>query len=74
VNKAASVSCPAGTLVDSAGGQLIVPAGSVSADRRLVIDDVAIDPQLRSVTVRAVEDEAGTAVIWSLTALALCAP
>jgi hypothetical protein len=73
-NKSATASCPAGTLVHGAGGQLTVPAGAVSADRRLVIDNVAIDPQLRSVTVRAVEDEAGTAAAWSVTALALCGP
>jgi hypothetical protein len=73
-NKSATVSCPAGTRVHSAGGQLAVPAGSGSADRRLVIDNVAIDSQLRSVTVRAVEDETGTAANWSVRALALCAP
>ena len=35
---------------------------------------VAIDPQLGSVTVRAVEDETGTAANWSVRALALCGP
>jgi hypothetical protein len=73
-NKSATVSCPAGTRVHSAGGRLTVPAGSVSTDRRLVIDNVAIDTQLRSATVRAVEDETGTFAIWSVTALALCGP
>jgi hypothetical protein len=51
-----------------------VPPGSGSADRRLVIDNVAIDSQLRSVTVRAAEDETGTAARWSVRALALCGP
>jgi hypothetical protein len=71
VNKSASVSCPAGTRVHSAGGQL-TPARSGPVDRSLVIDSVAIDPQLRRVTVRAVEDETGTAGNWSVRALALC--
>ena len=73
VNKSATVSCPAGTRVHSAGGQL-TPAGSGPVDRSLVIDKVAIDPELRSVTVRAVEDETGTAANWSVRALALCGP
>ena len=73
VNKSATVSCPAGTRVHSAGGQL-PPAGSGAVDRSLVIDKVAIDPQLSSVTVRAVEDETGTAANWSVRALALCGP
>jgi hypothetical protein len=72
-NKSATVSCPAGTRVHSAGGQLL-PAGSGPVDRSLVIDNVAIDPQLRSVTVRGVEDETRTAANWSVRALALCAP
>jgi hypothetical protein len=72
-NKSATVSCPAGTRVHSAGGQL-TPAGSGPVDSSLVIDNVAIDPQLRSVTVRGVEDETGTAANWSVRALALCAP
>ena len=73
VNKSATVSCPAGTRVHSAGGQL-TPAGSGPVDPSLVIDKVAIDPELRSVTVRAVEDETGTAANWSVRALALCGP
>jgi hypothetical protein len=72
-NKSATVSCPAGTRVHSAGGQLL-PAGSGPVDRSLVIDNVAIDPQLRSVSVRGVEDETRTAANWSVRALALCAP
>ena len=73
VNKSATVSCPAGTRVHSAGGQL-PPAASGSVDRRLVIDKVAINPELSSVTVRAVEDETGTAANWSVRAFALCGP
>jgi hypothetical protein len=72
-NKSATVSCPAGTRVHSAGGQL-TPAASGQVNRSLVIDNVAIDAQLRSVTVRAVEDETGTAATWSVRALALCGP
>jgi hypothetical protein len=49
-----------------------MPAGSGPVDPSLVIDKVAIDPQLRSVTVGAVEDETGTAANWSVRALALC--
>ena len=71
MNKSATVSCPAGTRVHSAGGQL-TPAGSGPVDSSLVIDKVAIDLQLSSVTVRAVEDETGTAANWSVRALALC--
>ena len=73
MNKSATVSCPADTRVHSAGGQL-TPAGSGPVDPSLVIDKVAIDPELRSVTVRAVEDETGTATNWSVRALALCGP
>ena len=73
VNKSATVSCPAGTLVHGAGGQL-TPTASGLVNRSLVIDNIAIDAQLRSVTVRAVEDEAGTGASWSLRAFALCAP
>ena len=72
-NKSATLSCPAGTRVHGAGGQL-TPAASGAVDRSLVIDKVAIDTELRSVTVRAVEDETGTAASWSVKALALCAP
>jgi hypothetical protein len=60
--------------VHSAGGQLLTQSGSGSADRRLVIDKGAIDPQLGSVTVRAAEDETGTGANWSVRALALCVP
>ena len=72
MNKSATVSCPAGTQVHSAGAQLLTPAGSGQVDPSLVIDKVAIDPLLRSVTVRAVEDETGTAASWSVRAHALC--
>jgi hypothetical protein len=73
VSKSATVSCPAGTRVHSAGGQL-TPPGSGAVNRSLVIDKVAIDPQLRRVTVRAVEDETGTTANWSVRAHALCGP
>lgn len=73
VSKSATASCPAGTRVHSAGGQLR-PASSGAIDPSLVIDKVAIDSELRSVTVRAVEDETGTAANWSVRALALCGP
>jgi hypothetical protein len=72
-NKSATATCPAGTRVHSAGGQLL-PAGGGPVDSSLVIDKIAIDPQLRSVTVRGVEDETGTAANWSVRALALCGP
>lgn len=73
VNKSATVTCPAGTRVHGAGGQL-VPARAGAVDPSLVIDQVAIGPLLRRVTVRAVEDETGTAASWSVRALALCGP
>ena len=72
-NKSATASCPAGTLVHGAGGQLTT-AASGQVNRSLVIDNIAIDAQICSVTVRAVEDEAGTGTTWSVRAFALCAP
>jgi hypothetical protein len=73
VNKSATVSCPVGTRVRSAGAQL-APGGNGPISGSLVIDKVAIDSQLQSVTVRAVEDETGTNQAWSVRAVALCAP
>jgi hypothetical protein len=72
-NKSATVSCPIGTRVHSAGAQL-TPAGSGPVSGSLVIDRVAIDPQLSSVTARVREDETGTNDDWSVQAVALCAP
>lgn len=70
-NKSATVSCPAGTKVHSAGGQLVGNAGSTG---RLVIDGVNIDAALSSVTVDAAEDETATTDTWSVRATAVCAP
>ena len=73
VSKSATVSCPTGTRVHSAGAQLTAAdGGPVSGS--LVIDRIAIDPQLRSVTARAREDEDRTNDDWSVRAVALCAP
>ena len=72
-NKSATVSCPTGTLVHSAGAQL-TPAGTAPLSGSLVIDRVAIDPQLRSVTAAAREDHTRTNDNWSVRAVALCAP
>ena len=72
-SKSATVSCPIGTRVHSAGAQL-TPAGSGPVSGSLVIDRVAIDPQLTSVTARVREDETGTDDDWSVQAVALCAP
>lgn len=52
----------------------MTPAGSGPVDPSLVVDSVAIGPRLRTVTVRAVEDETGTAANWSVRVLALCGP
>jgi hypothetical protein len=73
VSKSATVSCPPGTRVHSAGAQL-TPADSDTVSGSLVIDRVAIDPQLLSVTATAREDETGTSDNWSVRAVALCAP
>jgi hypothetical protein len=71
-NKSASVSCPPGTQVHSAGGVLI--AGASAPLSSLLIDKVSIDPSLSSITVNGVEDETGTDDNWTATAVALCAP
>jgi hypothetical protein len=70
-NKSATVSCPAGTQVHSAGGALLPGAANAS---NLIVDKVKIDPALSSVTVRGVEDENGTGDAWAVRANALCAP
>jgi hypothetical protein len=71
-NKSATVSCPTGTQVHSAGFQLggagTSPIDGVHADR------VTIDSRLGSITVRGVEDEDRTNANWSVRASALCAP
>jgi hypothetical protein len=71
--KSATVSCPTGTRVHSGGAQL-TPAGSGPLSGSLVVDNVAIDSQLSSVTTRAREDETGTNADWSVQAVALCGP
>jgi hypothetical protein len=73
VSKSATVSCPTGTRVHSAGAQL-TPVGSDPVSGSLVIDRVTIDDQLRSVTATAREDETRTNDDWSVRAVALCAP
>lgn len=73
VSKSATATCPAGTRVLSAGFQLR-DSRIGTAHPSVLVDNVAIDPQLRSVTVRGVEDETGTGTNWSVVALAACAP
>jgi hypothetical protein len=73
LDKSAVVSCPPGTQVLSAGGALLAGSGQI-ATSSLIIDQVAIDPSATSVTVRGVEDEAGTADSWMVRAVALCGP
>jgi hypothetical protein len=68
-DKSATVDCPAGTQVHSAGAQLT--GSGVSS---VVIDEVSIDPGLGSVTAGAAEDATGTTGAWSVRAYALCAP
>jgi hypothetical protein len=72
VNKSATVSCPAGSRVHSAGLQL-GGMGTAPIDG-VFVDKVAIDPQLTSITVRGVEDQTATSQNWSVRANALCAP
>ena len=72
-NKSVAVSCPAGTQVHSAGGALLTGSGQL-ATGSLIIDKIAIDASVNSVTVRGVEDENGTTDTWSLRAVALCGP
>jgi hypothetical protein len=73
-NKATTVTCPAGTRVHTAGAQLRADGIGQATTASLVIDKVGIDPALTSVTVRAVEDQAGTNAAWSVIAFALCGP
>lgn len=72
-NKAVTVSCPAGTQVHSAGGALLNGTAQLVTGS-LIIDKIAVDPSLTSVTVRGVEDENGTTDTWTVRATALCAP
>lgn len=74
MNKAATVTCPAGTRVHTAGAQLRADGIGQATTASLVIDKVGIDPTLTSVTVRAVEDETGTSAAWSVVSFALCGP
>jgi hypothetical protein len=73
LDKSAVVSCPPGTKVHSAGGALLSESGQL-ATGSLIIDQIAVDPSATTVTVRAVEDEAGTAESWMVRAVALCGP
>jgi hypothetical protein len=70
-DKAATVSCPAGTQVHAAGGLL----GQTTGQRNgLVIDEISVDDSLTSVTLGVAEDETGTNDAWTATAIALCLP
>jgi hypothetical protein len=72
VNKSATVSCPPGSRVHSAGFQL---AGvGINPIDGVFVDKVTIAPGLDSVTVRGGEAETGTNDAWSVRANALCAP
>jgi hypothetical protein len=68
-DKSATVTCPPGTQVHAAGGNLTQTGGSPTS---LVIDGVTTDPSLSSVTVDAAEDETGTNASWTVYANALC--
>jgi hypothetical protein len=74
MSKSATVTCPAGTGVHTAGAQLRADGIGQATTASLVIDKVGIDPALTSVTVRAVEDQGGTNAHWSVVAFALCGP
>jgi hypothetical protein len=73
LNKSAVVSCPPGTQVHSAGGALLSGSGQL-ATGSLIIDQISVDPSATTVTVRGVEDEAGTLDPWMVRAVALCGP
>jgi len=66
-NKSATVACPAGKRVLSAGADVNPGNGDV------LVDDVRPNADLQSVTVNALEDETGTTADWTVTALAICA-
>jgi hypothetical protein len=72
-NKSVVVSCPAGTQVHSAGGALLTGSGQL-APGNLIIDKIAVDPSVTSVTVGGVEDENRTTDAWAVRAVALCGP
>ena len=69
-NKSATVTCPAGKQVIGAGADTSVFSPSPAS---LILDDIAPNPTLTSVTASAVESGAGTTANWSVNALALCA-
>ena len=66
--KTATATCPAGKRVTGTGFDVSPPDG------RVLVDYVRPNASLTSVSVRADEDEAGTAAAWTLTAYAICAP
>ena len=65
--KSITATCPAGKRVLGAGAD-------TSGFGRVLIDSIRPDPTLSSVTVHAVEDEAGTPADWYLQAFVICAP
>ena len=66
VGKSVTVTCPAGKLVDNAGGYVTGVVGEV------VLDDVTPNAGLGSVTVTGYETD-GTAANWQVHAAATCA-
>lgn len=66
-NKSATATCPAGKRVLGAGGQIEFGGDQV------LLDDIRPDPSLTSVTVHALEYEAGTSANWGVYAWARCA-
>jgi hypothetical protein len=65
-NKSVTAACPAGKRLLGTGAELAGGGGQVA------LNDIIPGSGLQSVTVRALEDEDGTAATWSLTAHAIC--
>lgn len=65
--KSVTAPCPAGKRVLGTGAEIH------GGDGRVLIDDVTPNAGLTSVTVKAVEQDTGTARLWALTAHAICA-
>jgi hypothetical protein len=66
-DKSVTATCPTGTRLVGAGGEIAGTLGQV------LLEEVVPDPGLTSVRVTGVEDETGTDDTWALFARAVCA-
>ena len=66
-NKSITATCPAGKQLLGAGGDVTPGNGHV------LIEDIRPNAALTNLTVKAVEDQTGTAETWFVQAIAICA-